>query len=94
MPVPPAMGTATVINFQPTGGGKAAITGDFVVAADEVDPLIRALRENAIEVTAIHSHMLNEQPRLFFVHFWANNDARKLAKGLQEALAKAASTRS
>ena len=94
MPVPPAMGTATVINFQPTGGGKAAITGDFVIAADEVNPLIRALRENGIEVTAIHTHMLNEQPRLFFVHFWANNDARKLAKGLQAALAKAASTRS
>ena len=94
MPVPPAMGTATVINFQPTGGGKAAITGDFVIAADEVNPLIRALRENGIEVTAIHSHMLNEQPRLFFVHFWANDNARKLANGLQAALAKTASTRS
>jgi Domain of Unknown Function (DUF1259) len=94
MPVPPAMGTATVINFQPTGGGKAAITGDFVITADEVNPLIRALRENGIEVTAIHSHMLNEQPRLFFVHFWAKDNARKLANGLQAALAKTASTRS
>jgi hypothetical protein len=94
MPVPPAMGTATVINFQPTGGGKAAITGDFVITADEVNPLVRALRENGIEVTAIHSHMLNEQPRLFFVHFWANDNARKLANGLQAALAKTASTRS
>ena len=94
MPVPPAMGTATVINFQPTGGGKAAITGDFAITADEVNPLIRALRENDIEVTAIHSHMLNEQPRLFFVHFWANDNARKLANGLQAALAKTASTRS
>ena len=82
------------INFQPTGGGKAAITGDFVIAADEVNPLIRALRENGIEVTAIHSHMLNEQPRLFFVHFWANDDAAKLAKGLQAALEKIAVTRS
>src|SRR5262245_24678893 len=92
--VPPAMGVATVINFQPTGGGKAAITGDFVLTADEVNPLIRALRENGIEVTAIHSHMLNEQPRLFFVHFWANEDAQKLAKGLQAALEMTAMTRS
>ncbi|MGC1346902.1 MAG: DUF1259 domain-containing protein [Methyloceanibacter sp.] len=93
-PVPPAMGVATVINFQPTGGGKAAITGDFVITADEVNPLIRALRENGIEVTAIHSHMLNEQPRLFFVHFWANDDALKLAKGVEAALKKMAVTRS
>jgi hypothetical protein len=90
MPVPPAMGTAIVINFQPTGGGKAAITGDFVVIAEEVNPMIRALRENRIEVTAIHSHMLDEQPRVFFVHFWANDEAVKLAKGLQAALAKIA----
>jgi hypothetical protein len=93
-PVPPAMGTATVINFQPTGGGKAAITGDFVITADEVNPMIRALRENSIEVTAIHSHMLKEQPRLFFVHFWADDDASKLAKGLQAALEKIAVARS
>lgn len=93
-PVPPAMGTATVINFQPTGGGKAAITGDFVITADEVNPVIRALRESGIEVTAIHSHMLNEQPRLFFVHFWANEDEHKLAKGLQAALEKTAMARS
>ena len=93
-PVPPAMGVATVINFQPTGAGKAAITGDFVITANEVNPLIRALRENGIEVTAIHSHMLNEQPRLFFVHFWANDDALKLAKGVEAALEKMALARS
>ena len=93
MVVLPAMGTATAINFQPTGGGKAAITGDFVVTAEEVNPMIRALRENSIEVTAIHSHMLDEQPRLFFVHFWANDDAVKLAKGLQTALEKIAVSR-
>ena len=93
-PVPPAMGVATVINFQPTGGGKAAITGDFVITANEVNPLIRALRENGIEVTAIQSHMLNEQPRLFFVHFWANDDALKLAKGVEAALEKMALARS
>ena len=84
------MGVATGINFQPTGGGKAAITGDFVLAGNEVNPVIKALRENGIEVTALHSHMLTEQPRLFFMHFWANDDAVKLAKGLRAALEKMA----
>jgi len=86
MEVPPSMGLATAINFQPTGGSKAAITGDFVLVASEVNPVIRALRENGIEVTALHSHMLTEQPRLFFMHFWANDDAQKLARGLRAAL--------
>jgi hypothetical protein len=88
-PVGP-MGVAEAIGFQPTGGGKAAITGDFVLTADEVNPVIRALRGNGIEVTALHSHMLDEQPRLFFCHFWANDDAIKLAKGLRAALDKVA----
>jgi hypothetical protein len=89
-----AMGVATAINFQPTGGGKAAITGDFVLTSDEVNPVIVALRTHGIEVTALHSHMLNEQPRLFFMHFWANDDAVKLAEGLRAALDKTASTKS
>src|SRR5215218_2541478 len=84
------MGVAEAIGFQPTGGGKAAITGDFVLTADEVNPVIKALRSNGIEVTALHSHMLDEQPRLFFCHFWANDDSLKLAKGLRAALDKAA----
>jgi hypothetical protein len=92
-PVGP-LGLATAINFQPTGGGKAAITGDFVLTADEVNPVIKALRSNGIEVTALHSHMLNEQPRLFFMHFWANDDAVKLAKGVRAALEKTASAKS
>ena len=86
MEVPPAMGVATVMNFQPTGGGKAAITGDFVMTAAEVNPVMRALREHGIEVTALHSHMLDESPRLFFMHFWANANATTLAKGLRAAL--------
>src|SRR6478672_7249804 len=96
MQIAPAgpMGVATGINFQPTGGGKAAITGDFVLSGDEVNPVINALRTNGIEVTAVHSHMLDEQPRLFFLHFWANDDAIKLARGLRAALDKTASTRS
>jgi hypothetical protein len=91
-PVGP-MGVAIGINFQPTGGGKAAITGDFVLTGDEVNPVIAALLANGIEVTALHSHMLDEQPRLFFMHFWANDDAIRLAKGLRAALDKTKSTR-
>ena len=91
---PPApLGVATGINFQPTGGGKAAVTGDFVLSGDEVNPVLQALRTNGIEVTALHSHMLDEQPRLFFMHFWANDDAGKLARGLRAALDKTARSR-
>jgi hypothetical protein len=86
MEIPPAMGTATAINFQPTGGGRVAISGDFVMIAAEVNPVIRALREGGIAVTALHSHMLGESPRLFFMHFWANDDAAKLAATLRKAL--------
>jgi hypothetical protein len=91
---PTPLGAAIGINFQPIGGGKAAITGDFVLTSDEVNPVIRALRANGIDVTAVHSHMLDEQPRLFFLHFWAVDDAMKLAKGLRAALDKTASAKS
>jgi hypothetical protein len=84
--IPPSMGLATAINFQPTGHAKAAITGDFVLVASEVNPVIRALRENGIAVTALHSHMLGETPRLFFMHYWGSDDALKLARGLRAAL--------
>jgi Domain of Unknown Function (DUF1259) len=80
------LGVATGIGFQPTGDGKAVITGDFVMVASEVNPVIKALRSHGIEVTALHSHMLDEEPRLFFMHFWGNDDAIKLAKGLRAAL--------
>jgi biotin operon repressor len=88
MEVPEAMGSAIAINFQPTGGGKAAITGDFVLVAKEVNPVLKELRDNGIEVTAVYNHMLDDQPRLFFMHFWANDDAQQLANGLKAALAK------
>lgn len=88
MTVAIAMGGANGINFQPTGDGKAAITGDFLVTGNEVNPLIRALRAGDIEVTAIHSHMLDEEPRMFFIHFWANDDALKLARNVRAALDK------
>jgi Domain of Unknown Function (DUF1259) len=86
MPVPPSMGTAIAINFQPTGGGKAAITGDFVLLGKEVNPVLKTMRDNGIEVTALHSHMIDDSPHLFFMHFWANDDVSKLTHGLRAAL--------
>ena len=86
MAIPPSMGVATALNLQATGGGKAAATGDFVLIGSEVNPVIKALTENGIAITALHSHMLTEQPRLFFMHFWVNDDAVKVAKGLRAAL--------
>jgi len=80
------MGVATAINFQPTEGDQAAINGDFVMAAEEVNPVIRTLRQNGIEVVSLHNHGLDEEPRLFYMHFWANDDAQALAQGLRRAL--------
>jgi hypothetical protein len=74
MEVPVAMGSGEVFNFQPTGGGKVAITGDLVLIAKEVNPVLRVLRENDIQVTVLHNRMLDDKPRLFFMHFWANDD--------------------
>ena len=84
--IPVSMGIATAINFQATGGGKAAITGDFVLRGSEVNPVIRALRYHGIAVTSLHSHLLDEEPRFYFMHFWAVDDAVTLAKGLRAAL--------
>ena len=86
MTVPPSLGTAIAINFQPTGVGKAAITGDFVLLGSEVNPILKTLRQHGIEVTALHSHMIDDSPHLFFMHFWANDEAQKLAQGLRAAL--------
>jgi hypothetical protein len=86
VPLLPAMGVATALNFQPTDGGKAATTGDFVLTGDEVNPVASTLRAAGIEVTAIHNHALGDQPRLFYMHFWANDDPAKLAMALRAAL--------
>jgi hypothetical protein len=91
--VPPTMGLGTAINFQPTGEKRAAITGDFVLLANEVNPVMQSLREDGIVVTAVHNHMLEESPRLFFMHFWAEGDANRLAQSLGAALAKTAMRR-
>lgn len=88
MELPAAMGISTALNFQPTSQGQAAINGDFAMTQDEVEPVIQALRENDIQVVTLHNHMLNEEPRIYFMHFWANDDAQKLAQGLRAALDK------
>jgi len=85
-PLLPAMGVTTVLNFQPTADGKAAITGDFVLIDKEVNPVAQTLLQNGIDVTAIHNHGLMDMPRLFYMHFWATDDPAKLARGLKAAL--------
>ncbi len=88
MTVPPAMGMAESINFQEAGAGKVAATGDFVLVADEVNPVISALEEHHIEVEALHNHMLYDEPRLFFMHFWGQGSAEAVAEGIRAALDK------
>jgi hypothetical protein len=85
MEMPAPMGMATGINWQ-MEGGRAATTGDFVLLADEVNRVVRALETHGITVTAIHNHMLYDQPRLFMLHFWGVGDPGKLAAGLKAAL--------
>ena len=86
MTLPPAMGTAEVMNFQDAGGQKIATTGDFSLTADEVTPVLRALRNHGIEVGALHMHMLDDSPRLFYVHWWAVGEPGTVASGLKSAL--------
>ena len=90
MTIAPAQGVAESINFQEAGPGKVATTGDFVLTAEEVNPVISALEENKIAVTALHSHMLEEQPRLFFMHFWALGSPESVAAGIAAALKRVA----
>jgi hypothetical protein len=86
MPLLPAMGVATVLNFQPVADGKAAVTGDFVLIDKEVNPVARALRQHGVDVTAIHNHGLLDVPRLFYMHFWGVDSPAKLAQALKAAL--------
>jgi hypothetical protein len=86
MTLSPAQGVAEAINFQEAGAGKVATTGDFVLTAMEVNPVISALEEHHIAVTALHSHMLTDQPRLFFMHFWAADSTESVAQGIKAAL--------
>ncbi|MEU6807909.1 DUF1259 domain-containing protein [Streptomyces sp. NPDC046831] len=84
--LPPALGITTAANFQPLGGDRAAINGDFVMTASEVQKVIRALRKGGIDIVELHNHTLNDQPRLFYMHFWATCDGVTLAKALRPAL--------
>ena len=84
--IPSALGLGTVINFQPTEAGRAAITGDFVLVENEVNPVIATLAQHGIQATSLHNHLLDETPRLFFLHFWAHAEALSLARGLRAAL--------
>jgi Domain of Unknown Function (DUF1259) len=86
METPPSMGAGTAINFQPTGNGRAAIAGDFAMTGKEVGPVMKVLEDNGVQVVALHSHALDDEPRLFYMHFWANDDAVKLAKTLRSAV--------
>jgi hypothetical protein len=86
METPPSMGAGTAINFQPTGNGRAAIAGDFAMTGNEVRLVLKVLQDNGVQVMALHSHALDDVPRLFYMHFWANDDAVKLAKTLRTAL--------
>lgn len=90
MTITPAQGVAESINFQEAGTGKVATTGDFVLTADEVNPVISALEEHGVTVTALHSHMLKEEPRLFFMHFWGVGGADAIGEGIKAALGKVA----
>src|SRR5919197_3797279 len=92
-PLLPAMGVVTVLNFQPTSDGKAAITGDFVLIDKEVNAVAKTLRQHGVDVTAIHNHALMDMPRLFYMHFWANDDPAKLAQAVKAALDKTNSRR-
>jgi hypothetical protein len=88
MTVTPAAGVGEAINFQAADSGNVATTGDFVLTADEVNPVISALQEHSIQVTALHSHMLTEQPRLFFMHFWCVGSPESVGAGIKAALSK------
>ena len=85
-----AQGAAESINFQETSSGKVATAGDFMLKAEEVNPVISALEEHNIQVTALHSHMLTEEPRLFFMHFWAVGNVESVAEGIKAALSHVA----
>ncbi|WP_431268595.1 DUF1259 domain-containing protein [Dankookia sp. P2] len=90
MPTPASLGTGMAINVEPLEAGRVAAAGDLVLLADEVEPVQRALAEHSIEVTALHNHTLREEPRLFYMHFWAVGPVEAVATGLRAALDRTA----
>jgi hypothetical protein len=79
---------ATSLNIQAAGDGKVAATGDFVMSGKEVNQVARALGQHGIKVTALHNHLLQESPDLYFMHFWAHDTPDKVAQGLKAGLDK------
>jgi hypothetical protein len=86
--IPPAAGVGEAINFQAADSGNVATTGDFVLTAEEVNPVISELQGHHILVTALHSHMLTERPRLFFMHFWCVGSPESVGAGIKAALSR------
>lgn len=84
--LPPRLGLATALNFQSAGENKVAATGDFVMVSEEVDRVTKALADHGIVVTALHNRLVHAWPDLYFMHFWADGSAEKVAKGLRAAL--------
>ncbi|WP_327310906.1 DUF1259 domain-containing protein [Streptomyces sp. NBC_01243] len=84
--LPPGLGSTSAFNFQPLGGGRAALSGDCVMRADEVPHVLKALRRGGIKLVELHNHHLSEDPRLFFTHFWAVDDGVRLARALRRAV--------
>ncbi len=91
--IPPGLGVTTALNFQPLGGGRAAINGDFAMTAGEVQHVITALRHGGITIVSLHNHALDDHPRLFYTHFWATGDGVTLARALRAALDQTATAR-
>lgn len=83
--IPPIMGMASAIHFQPAGS-SAMTAGDLIVLPSEVNRVVQALIKNGIEVTAFHNHTIFEEPRLFSVHFVGYGNPRKLANAVKTAL--------
>ncbi len=84
--LPAGLGATTALNFQPLGGGRAAVSGDFTMVASEVQRALAALRGGGLEIVSLHNHSLTDQPRLFFTHFWAVDDAVRIARAVHEAI--------
>jgi hypothetical protein len=78
--------TASEVVFQQLGDGRVANTGELFISPGEVEPVVRALDENGLHVTALHNHMIEDQPRMYWVHWYATGDAATLAKGVAAAL--------
>lgn len=84
--VTPALGYGTPINIQAVGPDRAVATGDFTVLADKVAPVFEALTAHGITATALHSHLVGEEPKIYYMHFWADGPLADVLRGLRAAL--------